>query len=285
MNKLYTSIVTVFIVIISFTSAISQDRIVLKNGDKIDCTIRELSDTEVKYTEIKDANQIIFSISRGQVREIKFAYGKTIEEKPDAINESYYFDDKKSNLKINFTALAGNATILTYERAINSFSSFEVTPKIIGLGFNNDDFEDRSGFGLDLGYKMKLGSIFKKSSYRPDHILHGSYLRINGGYAYSTKESTTNFIYKETKNFAHFGLDLGKQWILQNTLSLDLFGGFHYFGGSFKAEDEFGDRGFNNDEFQHGDLWGDETVAVSFGLRVGFLFEKYGKSTNKKNRR
>lgn len=285
MKRTIQTLLTLSIILLLGTSAISQDLIMLKNGEKISCIIKELSDTQVKYVEVDDANEVIFAINRGQVREIMFAYGKTIEEQPEAINEAYYTDDHKSNIKLNFLSIGADAVIFTYERALNPYSSFEITPKILGVGFN--DNSDDSGFGLDLGYKLKLKSIGNINGYRPDHLLHGSYLRIGLGYGYTKDEDsyTTSgggyYSNKNTASIVHFGLDIGKQWIIQNRVSLDLYAGIHYYGGSFKSErngqtDDYYYRGFNN-----GDIGGDDTTAGAFGFRIGFLFEKNGGSLSK----
>lgn len=260
-------------------AAMAQDVIVLKNGEKISCTIKELSDSQVKYIEIEDANELLFTLNRGQVREIKFAYGKVIEEQPDGVNEAYYTDDNRSNLKLNFLAIGADAFILTYERAINHYSSWEVTPKIIGIGFN-DNIDD-SGFALDFGYKIKLKSISNKNDYRPDHLMHGSYLRIASGIGFTSSET---FFSTRSANIIHFGLDLGKQWIIQNRIALDLYAGIHYYGGSFERTYNGQTDIYSDESFTHGDLGGSEKIAASFGLRIGVLFEKMGTQSTKNTR-
>lgn len=281
MTYLYKLLLSSCILFIALGSIDAQDQIILKNGDKISCTIKELSDSEVKYVEIEDANQVVFSINRGQVREIKFSYGKNIEEQPDAINEAYYYDDKSRNIKVNFISFATNSLVLTYEQAINPYSSWEISPKIMGIGFN-DEIDDK-GFALSGGYKIKLKSLINKNGYRPDYLLHGSYLRLGAGFGFTSDD---NGFSKRTMNVVHGGIDIGKQWILQNKVALDLFAGFHYTGGSFKRESNGVTDDTSNSFFSHGDLVGEDNTAFSFGIRIGFLFSDYGdKSTSKPSSR
>ncbi len=257
----------------------SQDVIKLKDGRKINAVITEINDYEIKYHEYNDPNKLIFSISRGLVDEVKFEYGKVIKESERQMNdEAYYVNDKISNIKLNFTALGGAVTVLTYERAIDQFSSIEGSVKLNGLGVNND--LDKEGFGLNVGYKVKAGRIFKaRSDYRPNHILHGSYFR--PGIGFNLVSSINQFSYNSYSYF-NFGLDYGKQWILNNILSIDLYIGYNYFLGSAKNRAQGGDD-FNDFEFADGDLVGGNNIALSYGLRLGILFEKNKKS--KKARR
>ena len=275
-NKIILSCCLLFISV-GYISA--QDQIVLKDGKKISCEIKEVSDSVIKYVEIEDANQVVFTINRGQIREIKFSYGKVIEEAPEATNDAYYYDDKKRNIKVNFISIAADALVLTYEQAINPYSSWEVSTKLIGIGFN-DEIDDQ-GFALTGGYKIKLKSITNKSGYRPDHLMHGSYLRFGAGVGFTNDD---NAFTQRSMNVVHGGIDIGKQWILQNKIALDLYAGYHYTGGSFKTTS----NGTTDDSFDtffnHGDLAGEDNSAFSFGLRIGYLFSKNGegKSSGKK---
>lgn len=138
------------------------------------------------------------------------------------------------------------------------------------------DADDRRGVGIDFGYKMKLKSLFKKSgTYRPDHILHGSYAKPMIGFHALTKR---NYSDSETDfKVMNVGLDIGKQWILNKTVSLDLHIGFHYYGGSIDRSNTLGifDEA-SGSFFQGGDLIGSNNTATSIGFRIGYLFGSYG---------
>ena len=260
-------------------TAYSQDVIVLKTGERINARIIEVNDVEIKYREYRDPNGIIFTMARGKISEIRYESGRREKEEGPVADPAYYIDDRRNNIKINFLSVGGSTTILEYERAIDPKSSIGVQLKINGLGFSNND--NKSGVGLDLGYKLKLGSIFKKrGDYRPRHLLAGGYFRPVVGF------NTVNADYGEFNSYTygHFGLDFGVQWIINNIVSLDLFGGWHYYAGNFDRRVQ-GD--FEYQYFTDGNLFGvSDHSAIAFGFNVGILFgSDYNPRKNKKRRR
>jgi hypothetical protein len=272
----------------------AQDVIIKKNGDKINVVIKELSDTEVKYTNYKDPNGIIFTMDRALIREIKFSYGGKIKEEGPNQDESYYIDDKRNNIKLNFTAISVGWGILTYERSLNPSSSIEASIKIPGLGITRDD-QKLSGLGLNAGYKLKLGSIFQKEGYRPKHLLHGKYFRPNLGYTFTktTNENGSglgNDRATVNRSFINFGLDFGSQYILNNVVSLDWYFGFHYYGGGIDKIVQNGNNipvdAVSGDyiDLRGGDMVGGGNVAFNIGLRVGILFDSKDDPKKKKRR-
>lgn len=274
-NKL---ILTFILVPILSTIGLAQDIIIKKDGEKMKAKIIEINDTQIKYYEFRDINNLIFTLDRALIKEIKFESGTKYKEERPGTSEVYYAEDRINNLKLNFFTIGSGDLILTFERSIDAGSSWEATLKIYGIG-DGSEFSSDSGFGFNGGYKLKFGSLFKKSNeYRPKHILHGGYFRPVLGYSRSKREFDfgANNRFTESDSYAHFGLDLGKQWILRNSISIDLFLGFHYYGGSFTSSDPNADRFNVFNEIEDGDLAGGDNRAVAFGLRVGGLFTKKG---------
>jgi len=272
MHNLYTHSINKTILILAlmsvgFLTTQAQDVIILKTGEKLEVKIIEVNDVEIKYREYRDPDGIIFTMSRGKIREVRYEMGRREKEEGPGFDPAFYVDDRLNNIKINFLAIGNGHTILAYERGLSPRSGFEVQLKLNGLGFEND--YGKAGFGLDAGYKMKIGSLFKKrDEYRPKHILEGGYFRPVLGFNYASYDEGqyTNYTY------AHFGLDFGTQWILSNIISLELFTGWHYYGGNFK------DR-YMGDIYY--DFWEDGNLssvsnnsAIAFGFNVGILFGK-----------
>jgi len=256
----------------------AQDVIILKTGDKVEAKIIEINDVEVKYREYNDPDGIIFTMSRGKIREIRYETGRREKEEPEELDEAYYVDDGKQAVKLNFIALANSTTILLYEYGLNPGSSLEAALKINGLGFNND--EGSSGFGLDFGYKVKMGSLFRKrNTYRPKHFLAGGYFKPVLGFNHVKFDD--NYYYNKY-TYVHFGFDIGVQWVLRNAIALDIFLGWHYYGGNFE-ERGTGDVG-SGGEISDGNLYGAENAAFSFGMNIGGVFGK-GAPPKKKGRR
>jgi hypothetical protein len=267
----------------------AQDVITKKDGKKLKVVIKEISDTEIKYVDYRDVEGVVFVMDRALIREIKFSYGEKIKEEGPNQDANYYVDDRNQNIKINFTAIAANATILTYERAIDPSSSLEYSLRIPGFGINENNGTDLSGIGFSVGYKLKIGSVFKKEGYRPKHIMEGSYFRLLAGYLY-TRQVMNRSNSEETNSNGQIGIEYGKQWIASNRAAFDLYVGFHYFGGSSRTQSNNGGTfdDFIDDELIGGDIYGANNVAFSFGFRIGGLFGNYGnavKIKKKKKRR
>lgn len=264
---------------ISFCGA--QDIIIKKDGEKVKAKIVEINDTQIKYYEFRDINNLLFTIDRALIKEIRFETGTKYKEERPGSSDLYYLEDRINALKINFFTLGEGNLILTYEKSLDPGSSLETTLKIYGIG--DSDFENNSGAALNFGYKFKLGSIFKKSNeYRPKHILHGGYFRPVLGYSYNkiTFSEISNRL-TEKDSYVHFGLDLGKQWIVRNSIAFDIYIGFHYYGGSFTTNDPNADVFRRANDIFDGDLNGTSNRAVAFGFRVGGLFGKKGLSDDK----
>lgn len=272
MNFLYLriSLGVLFLFFAAFRAK-AQDIIILKDGKRIEAKIIEVSDYEIKYNEYRDPNGILFTLDRSMIKEIRYEFGRRETQEDPEVNALYYVDDRKNNIKFNFTALGGASTILLYEGGLNPYSSLEGYLKINGLGFNNDN--GRSGIGLGIGYKLKIGSVFKKNSYRPKHYLAGWYFKPGIGFN-AVKADEGQY---EKYNYFHFGFDIGHQWVFHNTISLDIFMGFHYYGGSF--DDRFSGDIFFEDDFAEGNISGVNNIATMYGIRVGFVFN------TKKNRK
>jgi len=277
---------TLFCCLLFSGNLFSQDVITKKDGKKIKVIIKEISDTEIKYVDYRDVEGVVFVMNRALIREIKFSYGEKVEEEAPGQDAAYFVDDNNQNIKLNFTAINVGYTILTYERAFDPNSSMEVSLKIPGLGVRRN-ISSLRGIGLTLGYKLKIGSVFKNDGYRPDHILHGGYFRFVGGFIHSERvDSGSRSNRKTIYSAGHLGLDFGKQWVIRDRAVIDIYLGYHYYGGGGKREVNgatFDD--FFEDELRGGDLVGLNNNAFSIGLRVGGLFGNYGKAEKKKKKR
>ncbi len=250
----------------------AQDVIQKRSGKKIKCTVVEMGSTEVKYIQWGDPNEVIFTIDRALIRDIKFSYGGKHTEEPPEVDEYYFEDDRANSIELDFIALSANALILTYERALSPGTAIEGSVKLLGLGVQNE-FIDRSGVGIDLGYKLKFGSLFKGNDYRPRHLMSGGYLRPSLGWTRAVYGDGRFNGDIESYSQINLGLTVGKQWALQNAAVLDLYLGLHYYAGSFdySGMSDF----FRGDIVEEGNLFGSNGTAIGFGLRVGGLFSKY----------
>jgi hypothetical protein len=102
-----------------------------KDGHRKEVKIVEIGKKQVKYYEHTDLNELLLTIDRAQLYEITDESGLKTEESENPIfGDNYDVNDSRNAIKINFTAILDHTTILTYERVINPYSSFEADLKI-----------------------------------------------------------------------------------------------------------------------------------------------------------
>ena len=259
------------------TTSVAQDIIIKKSGKKIWAKIIEINNKQIKYYEYTDQGGLVFTMDRAVIREIEFESGADYEEEVPGADPSYYVDDKQWAAKVNFFGFATNTLQLGLEKSLTPGSSIEGSIKLFGIGIN-ESTNWAGGFGFKVGYKVTTGGLFKGDSYRPKHLLHGGYMRPSIGLNYRNYDY---FIWDGVQNIKrtngvtsfHGGIDLGKQWIFNNQLSLDLYTGFHYYGAS---ENEVSGGNFTDQIFSEtidaGDVFGEDNFAFGFGLKIGVLF-------------
>lgn len=264
------------LIILSLTAKVgfSQDIIKQKNGEKMEVKIVELADDYVKFYYYEDPDKVEIVMNRSLIREIEFEYGRKEEEITPGLDESYFVDDKRNNVLVNFTAIASQTGMVGYERSLNPNSSVGGAIKIHGAGAQTGYYDNKSGFGAEVNYKVKTGNIFKKNDYRPNHLLQGFYLRPNLGFSNAEFDDDQDSFYyggSEKYTYVHGGFDFGNQWIFNNILSLDIYTGINFFGGSY--EEEFNGEVYDSyPTIRDGNMAGDSNVAVRYGLQLGFLF-------------
>lgn len=260
----------------------AQDTIKKKNGEVLKVVVKEINDTQIKYYHFDDPNQVLFTLDRMMVTDINFSYGKKYKEKEPIMTDDYFVEDADMALKLSMSGLWWNSAILSFDKAISPKSGYQISAKLFGIGFGpgSNSFEDVSGFGLELGYRLKFGGLKKKKwEYRPKHLLEGSYIMPIIGFNSITNETeyrTNEF------NVVHLGFNFGKQRVVQNLIIIDYYAGFSFFGGSQKRRiDGNWDEVFESGQLSAGDVFGSKNIAVSLGLKMGLAFGKYGEQKDR----
>jgi hypothetical protein len=276
MKTKFTISILLFLLALSLNA---QDVIVKKNGEKLNVIIKEVSANSITYYNYKDPNQVLFTIDKTLINKINFAYGNKIKvENPE--NDPFYFDDNRTNnFMLNFSSIAGNTLSMSYEKAVKQRQSILVELKIYGLGKKGILEERRNGVGIDVAYRLKVKSLFKRAQYKPKHILSGPYFSPIIGFSTGTIVEKPLFydyddtpdIYTTSHTVAHFGLQYGRQWIIENSFSIDTSIGYHYYLGNVKDKA----LGSNSSRsIRLGNMIGDDNVLFSFNLRIGLLLGK-----------
>ena len=271
-----------------FTSMLNaQDTVKKKNGEVLKVVVKEINDSQIKYYHFDDPNQVLFTLDRMTITEIKFAYGKEYKEKESIMTDDYFTEDQNMVLSLSMSSMLFDAIIISFDKAIDPKSGFQITGKLLGIGFGQsfENWYNRSGFDLEVGYKLKFSGLKKKKwEYRPNNLLSGRYIMHSVGFTTYSEDRSSSQI---KKNLIHLGLKFGNLKIIQKLITVDYYTGFAYFGGSKKRTlNSYGsDVDFEYNDINAGDLFGSGNFAVTFGFKVGLAFGQYGEQKEKLKRR
>lgn len=267
MKKTVLLLITLFSLFIS-NSLFSQDQIIKKNNEVINCRVREIGTTEVKYNLPDFPEDVLFSIDNAQVRKVVFASKQERLIVDELNNPDNYLDDRKNAIKIDFLSpLTGNTTF-AYEHSMKPGQSFEATMGIIGLGFDPSD-RDAWGTFFRIGYKFIQSPDFYFSRMRYAHLLKGGYVKPEIAFGYFTQYDSrdywppNNIPEREEVFTLTIQLVLGKQWIFNNSFLVDFFVGVGY-GFDGGDGDYYYGYAIAPSEFP---------VSGSAGLKIGYLFK------------
>jgi hypothetical protein len=242
----------------------AQDKIIQSDKDTIRCFIREIGDDEIKYSMEGYRSDLIFGIDKNRVSEIIFADGKSMKIRDSMKDPSYYANQRKNALKINFLSPLNDVTAFSYERSLGVARSIEAGIGIIGIGFEDgiNDYQDPQGVYLRCGYKFIRSPDFYLKGMHYAHILKGGYIKPEIAFStYSYKEEITN---KSISNkMCAFLLNFGKQWVFDDRFLVDWYAGIGYGFGNNQSED--------GTHFAFIGATSDSPIAFSTGLLIGIL--------------
>ncbi len=253
---------------------VAQNKIIKRNGDIIECKIKEIGTDVIKYT-ISDLKDVIFDIKKTQVEKLVFANGKELiidhaaaaSETTEMNSEDLFLVQRKLALKTALLSPLWGVTSFTFEKAISPGRSWEVTMGIVGLGFGNPD--NASGVAFRGSYKFIKSPDHYMKGMRYAHILKGSYLRPEIAIA---KYSGTSIGWYNSTDYKRFKfallINLGKQVVYSDFLLIDYYCGIGY--------------GYTNDEFDDSFAYPyafavgrkSRPLALSWGFRIGIILGK-----------
>lgn len=260
----------------------AQDKIHKKNGKILNVKIIEIGVEDIRYRQQDQNESIIYSIEIESVEKIVLENGLVHKfDTPSLKNPEIYANQRKNALKVTFLAPLAGYTTFSYERSIKPGHSWEAKLGIIGLGKTGGFFSSSSQFQekqlgafITGGYKFILSPDYYAARQRYSHILKGSYFRpeISLGsygentYIYSASQSRTTE--RMVTNFISLVLSAGKQWVIDDTFLVDIFGGMGYGGTSSTYRgNELPNRGS-----EYG-VYIENGLAISFGLNIGILIK------------
>jgi hypothetical protein len=154
---------------------------------------------------------------------------------------------------------------LSYERSIRPGRSLEISVGFIGAGLQGNT--DPRGMSFKLGYKLIQNPDFYVMGMRYAHVLKGFYLRPELAISFYRKEDRT-FLFdqsygRQDNTALAIIFNVGKQWIFDDFLALDLYFGLGY---GFSNNDDF------NMHYGFTTISKDFPMAITTGFRLGVLF-------------
>ncbi len=280
------------------------DLIETKNSRIIKAKITDTDESTIYFSLLDGSSDIVRKMDKSEVLKVIYGYKPTVTSdvldqfpkdlfdgnsfdhddlRQISVNQDYmhnhvYVENRPNNVKFNLSAIGLASGLVSYERAFNHRSSFEAIVALHGVQASRG-INQKEGLGLELGYKLKLAALLS-SYYVPDHILAGTYIKgLIGGASVNERKEFFSFngqtLESKNRNYAYVGLDIGYQWILNNRVSLDIYAGMQYYNGEFEVvTNENGNitKSTRRNDFEDGDIFGNNNFITKAGFRVGYLF-------------
>ncbi|HUW06958.1 MAG TPA: hypothetical protein VMW01_11920 [Williamwhitmania sp.] len=245
-------LVLTFLILSSIALFAQQDTIVKLNNERIVCKVKEIGTDEIKY--LLPGNDVVMVIDKNEVRRVILASGTTMNLSNSMTDTSFYSDQRKNCLKFRLISpLIGYSEII-YERSLKPGASLEFGVGIIGAGKHYD--HDYSGGSLRIGYKFIKSPDFYIKGMRYAHVLKGAYFRPEVAASYYKRDSKEVFATAIIFN-------IGNQWIFNNLIAIDIFGGIGY---------GYSSRNVYDYQFGYSTGASNFPIALSTGFRIGLLF-------------
>ena len=283
------------------------DYIIRTNGDKLNVVILEVSEDKISYKYPFERDEDRREIDRVLVKEIyqkspendgsekvddsseenlysydnetdRDSYREEMDLEEKYMEEVIYTQNRMQMATFNFTAMGLGALAFGYERAMGKNKGIEAIVSIHGAGLENQNVE-KSGIGVEVGYKYKMGNIFSEY-YLPDHLMSGTYIKPILGFV-TVNERIENFSFNNSfvfqnknRNYGYVGFDLGYQWVFGDLISMDIYSGIAYYNGQFEiTTNDNGEIRITEDNyFDEGDFFASDNFGAKAGFRIGILF-------------
>lgn len=291
--------------LLSFAAG-AQDKIFVKTQKQpITGVITEVGATEVKY-HMADRPLPVLTVEKQDIIRIQFENGQVLQLSDPSTDFSLYYDQHLWNAKVSLFSPLNGHTQLFLENVVKPGRSREFELNIIGLGVDPNMLDGSSNpqtgnpytydaKGVGIGYGLRFIRMPDYSGVsRLRHVMQGSYIKPSVSLSFYTRNFvagnsynvTGNPLYRKPVFSAMAGASFGRQWVLDNTISIDLYAllGIGYDNVRSTQEkitrdaqgnlfytyaDNTPYSAFGYTRFSKSDLG----VALGLGIRVGFLFD------------
>lgn len=290
--KKFLFLLVVIFVIFSTNFIHAQDTIVKKDGQIIISKVIEISPTEIKYKNWDNLDGPVHVIYREDVRKIKYANGKEEIILPDiySTNQEAEIINKTQAVKLGFFAPLNNHLELGYERMLKMTTNAETKIGFIYPFMKKVFDNDIRGAYLRFGFKFLVGQDYYIRGMRFVHPLKGRYIKTELTYVYFRNNNTTVGYVQQYKplqgdvvyNAGAINLIYGRQFILGNLLTLDLYIGLGYGIAGYKITDYNSNIGTSSIDFYdfsdpancyaYMHMGNNFPLTITSGIALGYIF-------------
>jgi hypothetical protein len=283
-------------------SCYAQDKIYTKlQKNPIDGEVVEIGVNDIKYKPADHSNLTI-AIDKQDVVKIIYKNGQVNIITNPMQDLTFYQGQHLNNLKVSIINIATGSTQLFYERGIKPGKSIEYELNLIGLGndqkIGSTDYTmQQLGLGVGIGAKYIRLPDFVSGNVRLRHLMQGAYLEpaisvnVYQRNFYSSAFDTSSGSYsgstdRKTCFAIHPHITMGKEWIMDNSVSVDIYGllGYSFDNLYSNYTSSYSDGGnnltrqvsqrlpFNGFGYTRSSK-GDMGLSWGVGFRVGYLFD------------
>lgn len=278
-------------------SAMAQDKIYTSIDDKpILGEVVEINTTEVKY-KLVDRPLPIITVEKQDVIKVVYKSGETLMINNPMNDLKLYKKQHMWNMKMNLFSPMFGHTQLFLEHCTKPGRSVEYELNFIGLGKDQTIFlsnygvsgEDKYygavGLGVGVGLKVIRMPDYSIGNNRLMHVMQGAYIKpgislnvYERNFIANSNDMERKMVYAIVPN-----INIGKQWVLDNTFSVEIYGLIGYSIDNVRSTQQkvINDTGFptifkNNQPFTGFGYTrfssGDAGLCAGAGVRIGYLF-------------
>jgi hypothetical protein len=265
--------------------SINAQDIVRTKKDTIRAKVVEIGIEEIKYKDFNNLEGPVFVLPKTDVIEITYENGTKTLLKPDEydVTEAATAMRKKTRaVKYEFLSPLGGDLVFGYETLVKVGMNLEFKVGLIGVGFG-ENAKNASGASFKAGVKFLTRPNYVQRGVKYAHGLAGFYIKPEVIFnSYKKDEEYYNYnVYPYTygvtevsvTNYA-LNIVLGKQYILGNSFSLDIYGGIGY---GIRSSNEDTNLIYNYDneasyEYSHTYGGSESPIVFSGGFALGVLF-------------
>ncbi len=265
------TIITLCMALLFAANARAQDTIYCKNKTRFPSKVEEIGLTEIKYKHFNNQQGPLIVIRKAEVTKIRFENGLVTELNPDkySAHQEAAIIDKTQCIKTEILSPITGDVVMGYERMLKVGTNLELKMGLIGFGLGRLAELARGSF-VKGGVKFLAGQDFVVEGLRYAHPLKGKYIKPE--FILSTFRDYDNL--DERTTAMALNMVFGKQYILGNILTLDIYTGLGFGWVHTKDRNSYYYDGFVAEPYYYSHLYfgRDFPLAISGGMTLGLIF-------------